>query len=107
LNVLRTAAIFENLGAVLSTCADIQETIEIGRRTVPADESFTAILDQLQAELDAKAAIMYEALTRLNGIETKKTVIDPETILEKLDAGLLFRHDPDKPIFRTPRTEEP
>jgi hypothetical protein len=107
LNVLRTAAIFENLGAVLSTCADIQETIEIGRRTFPADESFTAVLDQLQAELDAKAAIMYEALTRLNGIETKKTVIDPETILEKLDAGLLFRHDPDKPIFRTPRTEEP
>jgi hypothetical protein len=71
LTVLRTAAIFENLGAVLSNCVDIQETIEIGRRTFPADESFTAILDQLQTELDAKAAIMYEALTLLNGIEKR------------------------------------
>lgn len=74
----RTAAIFENLGAVLSNCIDIQETIEIGRQTFPADESFTAILDQLQAELDEKAAIMYKALTKLNGIE-KKVHVDPET----------------------------
>lgn len=67
----RTGAIFENLGGVLSNCVDIQETIEIGRRTFPADESFTAVLDKLQAELDAKAAIMYEALTKLTGIEKR------------------------------------
>lgn len=105
MSVPRTAAIFENLGAVLANCGDIQETIEIGRRTFPADESFTAVLDKLQEELDAKAAIMYEALTKLNGIETK-TVPDSE-MMEKPDANILFRHDPDKPIFRAPRMEEP
>jgi hypothetical protein len=73
----RTAAIFENLGAVLSNCEDIQETIEIGRRTFPADENFTAILDQLQAELNEKAVIMYEALTKLNGIEKKEKSDEP------------------------------
>jgi hypothetical protein len=73
----RTGAIFENLGAVLSNCIDIQETIEIGRRTFPADESFTAILDQLQTELDEKAAIMYEALTKLHGIEKEEKPDEP------------------------------
>jgi hypothetical protein len=104
LTVLRTAAIFENLGAVLSNCVDIQETIEIGKRTFPADESFTAILDQLQTELDAKAAIMYEALTRLNGIETNVHV-DPETSPFRVPKS--ESPDQDAPMFRAPRIEEP
>lgn len=62
-------SIFKNVGAVLQSCVDIQESIEIGRRAFPADKEFMATLDKLQEDMDRKANIFYKALRELQGIE--------------------------------------
>lgn len=67
----RTPAIFENVGVMLQACMDIQEAIDVNRRTFAADDAFIAMLDKLQAELDRKAEIFYRALRDLQGIEER------------------------------------